>query len=92
MITRTVNLYKNAYSGLTQKIWLLSVVMLINRAGTMVLAFMTLYINHLGFTIKQGGIVVAIYGLGSVVVLCIVAGLGFYRLKQDTLPAIKNLR
>ena len=74
MIARTVNLYKNAYSGLTQKIWLLSVVMLINRAGTMVLAFMTLYINHLGFTIKQGSIVVAIFGLGSVVVLCIVAG------------------
>ena len=66
MITRTVNLYKNAYSGLTERIWLLSIVMLINRAGTMVLAFMTLYINHLGFTIKQGGFVVAVYGLGSV--------------------------
>lgn len=66
MIARTVNLYKNAYSGLSQKIWLLSVVMLVNRAGTMVLAFMTLYINHIGFTIKQGGLVVAIYGLGSV--------------------------
>ena len=66
MITRTVNLYKNAYSGLTERIWLLSIVMLINRAGTMVLAFMTLYISHLGFTIKEGGLVVAIYGLGSV--------------------------
>lgn len=31
----------------------------------MVLAFMTLYIHHLGFTIKQGGVVVAIYGIGS---------------------------
>ena len=65
MITRTINLYKNAYSGLTDKIWLLSIVMLINRCGTMVLAFMTLYCNHLGFTVKQGGLVVAIYGIGA---------------------------
>ncbi len=32
----------------------------------MVLAFMTLYCRHLGFTTKQGGFVVAIYGIGSV--------------------------
>lgn len=67
MITQTINLYKNAFSGLTKKIWLLSIVMLVNRAGTMVLAFMTLYCHHIGYTIKQGGIVVAIYGIGSIV-------------------------
>ncbi|MFC4263678.1 MFS transporter [Ferruginibacter yonginensis] len=66
MLARTINLYKNAYSGLTQKIWLLSIVMLINRCGTMVLAFMTLYCSHLGFTVQQGGLVVAIYGVGSI--------------------------
>ncbi len=32
----------------------------------MVLAFMTLYCKHLGYTTKQGGFVVAIYGIGSV--------------------------
>lgn len=31
----------------------------------MVLAFMTLYCHHIGFTMQQGGWVVAIYGLGS---------------------------
>jgi len=66
MITPAIQLYKNAYSGLTRRIWLLSIVMLINRSGTMVLAFMTLYCKHLGFTTKQGGLVVAIYGVGSV--------------------------
>ena len=66
MITKTINLYKNAFSGLSKNIWLLSIVMLVNRAGTMVLAFMTLYCNHIGYTIKQGGIVVAIYGIGSI--------------------------
>ena len=66
MITPTIQLYKNAYNGLSRRIWLLSIVMLINRSGTMVLAFMTLYCKHLGFTTKQGGVVVAIYGIGSV--------------------------
>ena len=32
----------------------------------MVLAFMTLYCKHLGYSTKQGGFVVAIYGIGSV--------------------------
>ena len=67
MITRTINLYKNAYHGLSKEIWLLSIVMLINRSGTMVLGFMTLYCNHLGYTLKQGGYVVAVYGSGSIV-------------------------
>jgi len=66
MIAPAIQLYKNAYSGLSRRIWLLSIVMLINRSGTMVLAFMTLYCKHLGFTTKQGGYVVAIYGIGSV--------------------------
>lgn len=67
MLNTTVRLYKNAYSGLSRGIWLLALVMFINRCGTMVLPFMTLYIKHIGYTTKQGGIVVAIYGLGSVV-------------------------
>lgn len=67
MLHATVNLYRQAYAGLTRRIWLLSIVMLVNRCGSMVLAFMTLYCHHLGFTIQQGGWVVAIYGVGSVV-------------------------
>jgi len=67
MLNATINLYKNAYAGLSRKMWLLSVVMLINRSGTMVLAFMTLYCHHIGYTMLQGGWVVAIYGIGSLV-------------------------
>jgi len=66
MINAAIKLYKNSYEGLTKRIWLLSIVMLINRSGTMVLAFMTLYCKQLGFSIQQAGIVVAIYGLGAV--------------------------
>jgi predicted MFS family arabinose efflux permease len=67
MITKTINLYKNAFSGLTNKMWLLSIIMLINRCGTMVLVFMTLYCMKNGFTLKQGGIVVGLYGIGSLI-------------------------
>lgn len=66
MFSSTVQLYKDAYSGLSRRIWLLGIVMLINRSGTMVLAFMTLYIKSIGFSTRQGGLVVAIYGIGSV--------------------------
>lgn len=67
MISATVNLYRNAYTGLSRRMWLLAVVMLINRSGTMVLPFMTLYCKHIGYTTSQAGYVVAMYGLGSVV-------------------------
>lgn len=67
MYSATINLYRNAYSGLNRRMWLLAVVMLINRSGTMVLPFMTLYCRHIGYTAQQGGWVVAIYGFGSLV-------------------------
>lgn len=67
MISATVNLYKNAYTGLSRRMWLLALVMLINRSGTMVLPFMTLYCKHIGYTTRQAGYVVAVYGLGSMV-------------------------
>lgn len=85
MINATLNLYKQAYSGLTRNIWLLSIVMLINRSGTMVLAFLTLYSKELGYTIEQGGWVVAIYGIGSMVGAFIGGKLsdafGFYKIQ-----------
>ncbi|MEO7308431.1 MAG: MFS transporter [Ferruginibacter sp.] len=67
MLSATVNLYKNAYTGVNRRMWLLGIVMLINRSGTMVLPFMTLYCKHIGYTTKQAGFVVAIYGIGSLV-------------------------
>ena len=66
MYNQTISLYKNAYSGLTRRIWLLAAVMLINRCGTMVLPFMTLYCNNRGYTTAQGGYAVAIYGIGAI--------------------------
>ena len=64
---RLATLYKNAYSGLSPATWWLSVVMLINRSGTMVIPFMTLYLTQaLHYTIARAGIIMAICGLGSI--------------------------
>lgn len=66
MLVATINLYRDAYRGLPRRMWLLAAVMLVNRCGTMVLPFMTLYCNHRGYTATQGGLAVAIYGIGAV--------------------------
>jgi MFS family permease len=65
MFHSVTKLYKEAYGGLSRNIWLLSLVMFINRSGTMVLAFLTLYNKELGYSVQQGGWMVAIYGIGS---------------------------
>ncbi len=61
----TLSLYKDAYSGLSQSTWLLSAVMLVNRSGTMVLPFMTIYLTAMGFSLFQAGIVVGLFGAGA---------------------------
>ncbi len=66
MLTRTISLYQNAYSGLSRSTWLLSLVMLVNRSGTMVLPFMTIYLTSNGYSIGQAGLVMGIFGFGAV--------------------------
>lgn len=62
-----IKIYKNAYSGLPKNIWLLSLVMLINRSGTMVVAFLALYCTQmLQVTVQQAGIAMASYGFGAI--------------------------
>ncbi|UFH53972.1 MFS transporter [Spirosoma sp. KNUC1025] len=68
MLQRTFHLYQRAYQGLSPSVWLLAGVMLINRCGTMVLPFMTLYLTeHLHYSVTQTGAVMAIYGAGAFV-------------------------
>lgn len=68
MLGRTISLYRNAYSGLSRSTWLLSFVMLVNRSGTMVIPFMTIYLTQpsMGYSIGQAGLVMGIFGLGAV--------------------------
>jgi len=64
---RIAALYKASYSGLSPASWWLSAVMLINRSGTMVVPFMTLYLTQsLGYSISRAGIVMGIFGAGAI--------------------------
>lgn len=67
MLTSTARIYRNAYSGLSRETWLLSMIMLINRMGTMVVPFMMLYLtsNKMGYTVGEAGIVVGLFGAGA---------------------------
>ena len=68
MFQRTIRLYKNAYQGLSPSVWLLAGVMLINRCGTMVLPFMSIYLTQrLHFSVTNTGIVMALFGVGAFV-------------------------
>src|SRR5437773_50018 len=67
MFTATAKTYRNAYSGLSRSTWLLSLIMLINRSGTMVLPFMTLYLTSpaMGYNVGQAGFVYGLFGAGA---------------------------
>ncbi|GAB3535255.1 MFS transporter [Pontibacter brevis] len=60
-------LYRNAFGGLSKPAWMMSVVMLINRSGSMVTPFLSLYVTDmLGYSLREAGIILSIYGAGSV--------------------------
>jgi predicted MFS family arabinose efflux permease len=57
---------KNAYSGISKPVWWLALAMLINRCGTMVIFFMSIYLRHeLHFSLGQTGVVMAMFGAGA---------------------------
>ena len=67
MIRATAQTYRNAFTGLSKETWLLSVVMLINRSGTMVVPFLTLYLTSpaMGYSISEAGFVFGLFGFGA---------------------------
>lgn len=69
MIAKTVSLYKTSFTGLSKESWLLSFIMLINRSGTMVVPFMTLYLTskEMNRSLSEAGFVMMLFGLGSIV-------------------------
>lgn len=66
LLAKAVHQYLDAFRGLPPAVWKLSLVMLINRSGTMVLPFLTVYLTHeLGYTLAQAGWVMTCFGIGS---------------------------
>ena len=60
--------YVNSFRGLSREIWWLALITLINRAGTMVIPFLSLYLTQdLGFTLENVGIIMTCFGIGSLI-------------------------
>lgn len=61
------NNYLDTFRGLSKEVWWLSLITLINRAGTMVIPFLSLYLNKdLGFSLVNIAWILSVFGLGSV--------------------------
>ncbi|TNE56275.1 MAG: MFS transporter [Bacteroidetes bacterium] len=66
ILTRSLQLYKDAYSGHPVQIWILAGITLINRLGMMVLPFLTVYLTTvLGFPLRDAGLIAGAFGFGS---------------------------
>jgi len=91
MVNRALSLYKTSFTGLSRETWLLSWIMLINRSGTMVIPFMTLYLTgkDMNRTLSEAGTVMGLFGLGSIFGAFVGGKLsdkiGFYKVQIITL-------
>jgi predicted MFS family arabinose efflux permease len=59
--------YIETFKGLSKEVWWLALITLINRAGTMVIPFLSLYLTKdLDFSLKDVGWIMTCFGVGSV--------------------------
>ena len=54
--------------GLPRGVWVLFFATLVNRAGTMALPFLVLYLTRLGYPAGRAGLMLSVYGLSALVV------------------------
>lgn len=58
--------YLDAFRGLSAEVWWLALVALINRAGSMVIPFLSLYLTEsMNFSLTQTGWILTCFGVGS---------------------------
>jgi predicted MFS family arabinose efflux permease len=68
MLRSLLATYRAAFAGLGRPVWLLSIASLINRAGTMVMPFLLLFlVEKRGFTTTEAGQTLALYGVAAMV-------------------------
>nr|WP_172822466.1 MFS transporter [Gillisia sp. Hel1_33_143] len=66
-MSRIYRSYIDSFSDLRKEVWLLAFITFINRAGTMVIPFLSLYLTKSrGFSLEQVGWILTFFGLGSV--------------------------
>lgn len=60
--------YIDSFKGLSKEVWWLALITLINRAGTMVIPFLSLYLTqNMGFALDHVGTIMTCFGLGSLI-------------------------
>ncbi|RZJ71059.1 MFS transporter [Flavobacterium sp.] len=68
MFQAAISRYVNNFKGFSREIWILTIITFVNRAGTMVLPFLTKYMNEdLDFSLEEVGTVMVWFGLGSAI-------------------------
>jgi predicted MFS family arabinose efflux permease len=68
LLTRAYQFYIGSFTGLSREVWLLAGITFVNRAGSMVVPFLSLYLTHdMGLSLEQVGWVMSCFGAGSVV-------------------------
>ncbi len=66
MLKASFQRYINNFKGFRREVWILAIITFINRAGTMVLPFLSKYLKEdLGFSYSKVGWVMVCFGLGS---------------------------
>jgi len=66
MLKTALYRYINNFRGFTREIWILAIITFINRAGTMVLPFLSKYLKeNLHFSYSQVGWIMVSFGFGS---------------------------
>lgn len=59
--------YLNTFKGLSKEVWWLAFITFINRSGTMVIPFLSLYLTEsLNYTLENVGWIMSAFGFGSV--------------------------
>lgn len=67
MLRSIYHTYKSAFSGLGRETWLLSIVIMFNRCGSMAVPFMGLYVTQsLHRSEIDAGIIITLFGIGSI--------------------------
>ena len=68
MLQRAFNKYIDNFRGFSREIWILTLITFINRAGTMVLPFLSKYLREdLDFSYNQVKWILISFGLGSII-------------------------
>lgn len=66
MLKTAIHRYINNFKGFSREVWILAIITFINRAGTMVLPFLSKYLKEdLNFTYSQVGWIMVAFGIGS---------------------------